>query len=817
MFDRIGLKLKIFVGYIILMLLLGFIICLFRKECTKRNVLVHEMKELELVHELARNAYNLMLELSSQSEVISIWNESDLRLYRETREQTCEVLNRLRIFIHVSEQKVRIDSVCLLLGQKEMLLSAVMNTFSELETLNGTVGDKIPAIVSQVRKQSLPFVSVVSTVEDDYMNNVVSVSEKSKKRSFLGGIFDRRKKKSAYRKQQEKEVVREKRNTIMDGNNAAAVRLLYSLSNEVNKKQEIQQRVLLLQMDSLCIKSRILNMRLNALIVDFETMVRQRLEMRYKEIISSREESYNTATVLSFLVFLLAVIIYIFVHRDVNKKCKYRKELEYLNVKNRELLQGRDRMMLAVSHDLRAPLTIIRGYTDEMFRECDIEKRLRCRDAILQSSDSMLAMLNNLLLFYRLNMGKEQPNNILFRLGNIADVLETAYRLQAESKRLCFTVECGMKDIVLLGDRDRILQVGNNLLSNAIKFTTLGSVTLLIRYEAGMLHMEVSDTGTGIPKEQLEGIFLPFERLGNADTQDGFGLGLAIVWEIVELLDGTIIVDSTSGSGTSFRITFPLSLADEESVYKQRLSPMFFPENLCVAVVDNDAVLLSMTVSMFTRYKIRCVGYHSAGELLEAIRACTYDIIITDIRMPGINGLELLELLRTSNVRGMREVPVIAATARVEKYGEEFLKAGFSGYLCKPFSVSELFQVIGDCIKGEREQLLPKVDFSPLLIAEENPKEMLELFIKETEKNMAAFSEFIEKGDRGRLLLLVHHISPVWENLHIGTSVRELRKLLVMEEKTSDEVILSAVKDVLIVGQHAMEQAKLIIETASYE
>lgn len=584
----------------------------------------------------------------------------------------------------------------------------------------------------------------------------------------------------------------------------------------MNDKQASQQGRLFQQMDSLHIKNRMLNIRLNGLVFDFETMAGRRLEMRYKEIVCSREESYSIAAVLSLFVFLLAVIIYIYVHRDVNKEYRYRKKLEYLNVKNQELIKSRDRVMLAVSHDLRAPLTVIRGYADAMPNECDIEQRFQYRDTILQSSDNMLNMLNNLLLFYRLDMGKEQPNNSLFSLGNITDVLENGYRLQAVNKRLCFTVECERKDIVLLGDRDRILQIGNNLLSNAIKFTSSGNVILHICYEDTVLCMEVSDTGVGISKEHLGGIFQPFERLGNAEAQDGFGLGLAITREIVELLHGEITVNSVPDKGTSFKVILPLPLADEESVWKQQAFTVSLPENLYVAVVDNDAILLTMTVGMFTHHKIRCDGYHSGRELLEAMRERTYDVVITDIRMSGINGFELLELLHSSNVKGMKTVSVIAATARVENHGDEFLKAGFSGYLRKPFSVSELFQAVSGCVREDRKQPILKVDFAPLLIAEKNRNEMLKLFIDETEKDMEALWEYAERGDKDRLLMLVHHLSPVWENIRIGTSLRKLRKLLVSQEELADGEVSFAVKDVITTGEHAVKQAKEIIEADTY-
>ena len=136
-----------------LVLLLGFIIYLFRGERVKRDELEREMKELGVTRELTRKAYGCLLELASQGEVASIWSESDLWQYREKREKTCGVLKELREFVHVPQQQERIDSVCLLLEQKEMLLAAAMSTFDELESIGETVGEKVPVIVRQMRRQ----------------------------------------------------------------------------------------------------------------------------------------------------------------------------------------------------------------------------------------------------------------------------------------------------------------------------------------------------------------------------------------------------------------------------------------------------------------------------------------------------------------------------------------------------------------------------------------------------------------------------------------------------------------------------------------
>lgn len=173
----------------------------------------------------------------------------------------------------------------------------------------------------------------------------------------------------------------------------------------------------------------------------------------------------------------------------------------------------------------------------------------------------MTDMLNTLLNFFRLDSGKEQANAVPFRLRNVAEILQTEFEPRAEAKDLTLRIT-GCSDIILMGDRNRLVQIGNNLLSNAIKFTESGTVGLDMAYEAGKLVLTVQDTGTGMSHEQKEKIFEPFERLPNAAVKDGFGLGLPIVKNTVTLLGGTVDVESEEGKGSRFTVKLPMPLAD---------------------------------------------------------------------------------------------------------------------------------------------------------------------------------------------------------------------------------------------------------------
>ena len=283
----------------------------------------------------------------------------------------------------------------------------------------------------------------------------------------------------------------------------------------------------------------------------------------------------------------------------------------------------------------------------------------------------------------------------------------------AISKGLTLIVE-SHTDAVVLTDRERILQVGNNLLSNAIKFTDNGSVSMTTDYDNGMLKLVVEDTGTGMTEEEQQRVFGAFERLSNAVTKDGFGLGLSIVQRIVAMLDGTIRLESDKGKGSRFTVEIPAQPAEERQ--PQQTVRNYTRNNdkyHDVIAIDNDGVLLLMLKEMFSQEEIHCDTCTDVASLMELIRKKEYSLLLTDLNMPEINGIELLELLRSSNVGNSKTIPVVVTTASGSCSKEELMERGFAGCLFKPFSISELLEISDKCaIIMTQDEML---DFSTLL------------------------------------------------------------------------------------------------------
>ena len=362
------------------------------------------------------------------------------------------------------------------------------------------------------------------------------------------------------------------------------------------------------------------------------------------------------------------------------------------------------------------------------------------------------------------------------------------------NKGLALTIT-NRTDTVVLTDKERILQIGNNLLSNAIKFTENGGVSLTTDYNNGVLKLIVEDTGTGMTEEEQQRVFGAFERLSNAAAKDGFGLGLSIVQRIVTMLGGTIQLKSEKGKGSRFTVEIPMQSAEE---LPERINKTQIHHNRTlhdIVAIDNDKVLLLMLKEMYAQEGIHCDTCTDVAELMEMIRRKEYSLLLTDLNMPDINGFELLELLRTSNVGNSRTIPIIVTTASGSCSKEELMERGFADCLLKPFSISELMEVSDKCAMNVVQNEKP--DFTSLL-SYGNESVMLEKLITETEKEIQAVKDAERRKDLQGLDALIHHLRSSWEILRADQPLRELYKLLHCKDTPDWEAIhniLTVVQD----------------------
>ena len=434
----------------------------------------------------------------------------------------------------------------------------------------------------------------------------------------------------------------------------------------------------------------------------------------------------------------------------------------------------------------------------------DTDKTGTYIQSIRQSSDRMRDMLCTLLSFFRLDNGKEEVKISPCRISAITHVFETEFMPIAMNKGISLTIT-NHAEAVILTDKDRILQIGNNLLSNAVKFTERGKISLTTDYDNDILKIIVEDTGTGMTEEEQQRVFGAFERLSNAATKDGFGLGLSIVQRIVAMLGGTIRLESEKGQGSRFTVEIPTQSAEvlPKQPYQSHVRNNKVYRD--VIAIDNDELQLLMLKEMYAQEGIHCDACTDVSDLMEMIRNKEYHLLLTDLNMPEIDGYELLELLRSSNVGNSKSIPVVITTASGSCNKEELLERGFAGCLFKPFSMSELMEVSDNCATKETQN--DKPDLSTLL-SYGNECTMLEKLITETEKEMLAVREAGEHKDFQEMKALVHHLRSSWEILRADRPLRELYSLLHANTVPDDETLNPTITAVLDKGAEIIRLAK---------
>lgn len=715
----------------------------------------------ELRHEIS-DIHIRLIEFSLLGETILEWNDEDLEHYHIQRMAMDSMLFHFKNTYPVE----RIDSIRYLLEDKERQMFQIVRLIDEQQSINQKIINQVP-IIAQRSIQEQP--------------------KKPKRKRFLG-IFGKKE----------------------EAKPTATTTMLHSLNRNVISEQKLQSRRLSEQADSLAARNAELNRQLQGLIYQIENKVQSVLQSREDEITAMREKSFIQVGGLMGFVLLLLIVSYIIIHVDARRikqyKCKTADLISRLTEsarQNKELIDSRKKAMHTITHELRTPLAAIHGYA-ELIQKNNAETKIdRYSEHIRLSSQRMLAMLNSLLDFFRLDNGKEQLVFIPFRLCDIAHTLKSDFQNMAESKNLCLAIE-NNTDVVLTGDKNRILQIGNNLLSNAIKFTENGGVSMTTDYNNGTLTLIVEDTGTGMTEDEQQRIFTAFERLSNATAQDGFGLGLSVVKRIVDMLKGTIDLQSEKGKGSRFTVRLPMSVAETASEEKsQDMINCHITTPCSVLVLDDNETLLSMTKEMYAHAGVCCDAFDNVGDMMEAMRKRNYDLIVTDMKMPEMNGYEVLELLRSSNIGNAKDIPVIVATASGSCDAEELTTKGFAGCLFKPFSLEELITATENALKTKPDDDLP--DLNPLL-AYGDSGAMLDRLIAETERDMLKFGKAGVNLDRKALADLSHRLRSSWAVIQADNPLWLLHGCI--QAGCSDSELQKAVKAILEKGDMIIELAK---------
>lgn len=559
---------------------------------------------------------------------------------------------------------------------------------------------------------------------------------------------------------------------------AASKRLLYKVKLEVEKKQQSLSR----EEKNLLKNEILISEQLRKVLRVIES---EMIGFSIKNNIEKEKSLKKINKIVSYaagLGLLLTILFSLLIANDFSKSQSYKKQLEAANFKTKNLLKSREQLISTVSHDLKTPLSTIVGYAELLTNSSLSKKQLYYTDTIKNSSEYITRLVQDLLDFAQIEAGKMAISMESFALEET--VWETAKNIQAVYKEKDISLEVVIDPSLqrmVVGDVFRIKQILINILGNAYKFTNQG----FIRIEAKMVAdgksmiIAMTDSGIGIEKASQELVFEEFTQANESIEKQfgGTGLGLAISKKISLLLGGDLYLKSSSEKGSCFELRLPLVFGTEKD---QTQTTLYVPkqQSKTIIVVDDDEALLRLTTEVLRKY-YTVLPFSSGVEAVEAIIKTPFDLLITDIQMPMMNGFELLENIFKMDEKCYTAQPLIAVTGRADLDDAVYHKAGFTTVVKKPISPNFLLQTIDAVFANENlpeyRNSLSEDAYKPLyslrsfeLFLNNDPVEIrsvLESFMDSTVTNMALLEEAIRTREYDTVQAIAHKMAPMFKQM----------------------------------------------------
>lgn len=611
-----------------------------------------------------------------------------------------------------------------------------------------------------------------------------------------------------------------------------------NILDQIDKKEKVatqdHKESINKEMEDLKIVSTKLALRSAKQLSDVHQRERDSMQKAINKAMAARKQLLWQIGLLT-LVTLLAIIVMIwFIWRDASKERIYRENLEAANEEIQRIMNQRERLLLTITHDIKAPAASISGFIDLMKEYVTEAQGLECLQNIKNSAAHLSRLVASLLDYHQLENGLMKVQPVSFSPTQLVKESVEGMRLRAEEKGLAISYEMtmGMKKEanqenetdkeLFLADAFRIRQILDNLVSNAIKYTDHGSVNIEARVSKIMgkltLTMSVKDTGKGMTDEEKRKVFQAFTRLKSAQGIEGTGLGLSITQELVSLLGGEILLRSTLGKGSNFIVTLPIEPAPKDdsqedikqtsdhqeakdSDNKKKAQQEF--ANHKVLILDDDKLQLQLLQEMLRRIAGDSWQVFACNHVIDALTILHNEqpaLMLMDIEMPEMNGTEMITHINHTNMT------VIAMTAHDTSIREQLIKAGFDDCLFKPFSIEKLSAILG--IDSE-----PQSHFDALLAFaegdEEAAKEILNTVKQELAEHLKNLKEAMEEDSLSidKIGKAAHKLLPIASMMQMSC-LEELKALSPEHiQENGEEEIRKKLKVVADCLQHVLEQS----------
>lgn len=432
-------------------------------------------------------------------------------------------------------------------------------------------------------------------------------------------------------------------------------------------------------------------------------------------------------------------------------------ELKYYEKETQNVMKARNKFFSAMSHEIRTPMNAILGMTELLLHRKPRKDQSKLLQTLHFSSKSLVALINDILDFSKIESGKIEIEEVNFNLEMLIDNVMASLRPKALDKNLLFNRKItGKVPTVINGDYIKLSQILNNLLSNAIKFTQKGSIEILIdlvkqKQSDFVIKFEVRDTGVGIAKDKMDFIFDPFHQANQSITRvyGGTGLGLSIVRNLVEIQGGNIDIKSEENVGSVFTISLPFKKSDASmpvnNLSTTKINDFKWKMKLNILYVEDVTTNQFLIQEILGDWGIKVELASDGFEALEMIEQKSYDLILMDIQMPGINGLETTRRIRSMDDPYFKNIPILALTASTtETTRDEIFLSGMQDFILKPIDVDELRTKI-----VEHSSIIDEFqDMELIEVKPEKDEENTKIIFEKTDKlflsNMIRYQEFLK-------------------------------------------------------------------------
>ena len=580
-----------------------------------------------------------------------------------------------------------------------------------------------------------------------------------------------------------------------------------TILDQIDKKEKVEtqdhKQHINREMEELKMVSAKLALRSAKHLSDVHQREKDNMQEAIKKAMEARKHLLWQMELLAIVAFFAIVIMIWFIWRDARKERIYRENLEAANEEIQRIMNQRERLLLTITHDIKAPAASISGFIDLMKAYVSNPQGIECLQNIKNSAAHLSHLVASLLDYHQLENGLMKVQSTSFSPAQLVAESVEGMKLRAEEKGLEISFECKMKGMEYFrADAFRIRQILDNLVSNAIKYTDRGSVTIQAHVSEILgkptLTLSVKDTGKGMTDEEKQKVFQAFTRLKSAQGIEGTGLGLSITQELVSLLGGEIILHSTLGKGSTFIVTIPIEPAPKEEaqemvpsevkhdssldsaqdkegqdsgshqVSDMKKKPEF--ANHKILILDDDKLQLQLLQEMLRRIVGDTWQVFACNHVVDALTTLHNEqpaLMLMDIEMPEMNGMDMIAHINHSNMM------VVAMTAHDTSILEQLLKAGFDDCLFKPFSMEKLSDILGIESQPQLDALLAFAGGD-----EEAAKEILDTVRQELAAHLTNLKEAVEEESLStdRIGKAAHKLLPIATMMQMGC-LEELKDL----------------------------------------